>query len=424
MNVIFDSGTLKGLWARSRRWAFASLLVCFGAALCSCLPQPPATELPHPVRAEQITAFVNVHLVPMTHEAVLANHTVVVKGTHIAASGPSGAVPLPPDGTIINGRGNYLMPGLADMHIHTAKDWPGTSKWQLGEGLGNWPVSPLHLFLANGVTTVRCLGPKGEPESYVLDWRDRIKRGELIGPRIYSCGPQLRGPVRTPAVLVRKQKTAGYDLIKLYSYLSLDEFIKALSTARQAGMYSVGHIPFQVGLEGALSAGLDEVAHIEELLWEMVVFDRNKDLRGEDWMDYVTKAAFRQLASFIDWSPTELEERFEFPIAHIARKLRTTDVPVCTTLHLDDVIVEKLHTPERFLAKPENRYLPEHYLAAFRAGREKHQVQFKGGEAFAPLKQRLDRIFLKHLRKVGVPLVLGTDAGTGGMGNRARFLHP
>ena len=58
--------------------------------------------------------------------------------------------PLPvveiPDGThVIDGSGKYLMPGLADMHIHT------TDAWQSME----WPVSPIDLFLANGVTTIR-----------------------------------------------------------------------------------------------------------------------------------------------------------------------------------------------------------------------------------------------------------------------------
>ncbi len=201
-----------------------------------------------------------------------------------------------------------------------------------------------------------------------------------------------------------------------YIYLSEDEFEEAVSAAKKVGMYSVGHIPFQIGLDRVLSIGMDEIAHVEELAWEMAVFDRQRGLRGEEWMGYVIKAMFNQLAAFIDWSPAELEERFEFPIANIARKLRSANVPVCTTLYLDDVIVEKLHRPEQFLAKPENRYLPGPYLAVFRAGREKHQLQFKGGEGFAFLKHRVDRIFLKHLKQAGVSLVLGTDAGTDGMG--------
>ena len=44
------------------------------------------------------------------------------------------------------------MPGLADMHMHTRDNWD--------EWLSDWPVSPLILYLANGVTTIRCFGPE------------------------------------------------------------------------------------------------------------------------------------------------------------------------------------------------------------------------------------------------------------------------
>jgi imidazolonepropionase-like amidohydrolase len=83
---------------------------------------------------------------------------------------------------------------------------------------------------------------------------------------------------------------------------------------------------------------------------------------------------------------------------------------------LDEVIVEKLYEPEQFLSKPENRYLPRKYRAAVRQGREKHQMQFRGGEDFAPFKRTIDRILLKYLKEAEVLFVLGTDAGTGWMG--------
>jgi hypothetical protein len=112
----------------------------------------------------------------------------------------------------------------------------------------------------------------------------------------------------------------------------------------------------------------------------------------------------------------ELDERFGDRVSSVATKVHFANIPVCTTLFLDEVIVEKLHNPEQFLSKPENRYLPHKYLAAFRQGREKHQMQFSGGEDFAPFKRNVDRLLLKYLKDAGVLLVLGTDAGTGGMG--------
>ena len=79
-------------------------------------------------------------------------------------------------------------------------------------------------------------------------------------------------------------KAQGFDFIKLYSFLSKDEFHAAMITAQQAGMYTAGHIPFQVGLDGVLSEGLDEIAHLDELSFELVDFDRNKGLTGREWI--------------------------------------------------------------------------------------------------------------------------------------------
>ena len=43
-----------------------------------------------------------------------------------------------------------------------------------------------------------------------------------------------------------------------------------MTTAKQTGIYTAGHIPFQVGLEGVLSEGMDVIARIEELSFELV----------------------------------------------------------------------------------------------------------------------------------------------------------
>ena len=70
-------------------------------------------------------------------------------------------LPVPPVVTIpagvtrVDGRGKYLMPGLADMHVHT------------------WFQADLPLFLAAGVTTVRNMA--GSPMH--LEWRTKIVTG-------------------------------------------------------------------------------------------------------------------------------------------------------------------------------------------------------------------------------------------------------
>ena len=365
------------------------------------------SSLPPPVqKSEDIIVFQNVNLVPMTNEKIVKGQTVLVRGKRIIEIGPSKRIAVPQNARVIDGTGAYLMPGLADMHMHTRDNW---DDW-----MSDWPVSPLLLYLANGVTTIRCFGP--EMSGYILRWRDKINSGQLIGPTIYTSGPIIYGPVNNPKKIVLEQKAQGFDFIKLYSFLPKDEFHEAMIAAKQAGMYTAGHIPFQVGLEGVLSEGMDEIAHIEELSFEFVDFDRNKGLKGRYWMPYVIKTAFQQVKPYLGFNMEELDERFGDRVSSVATKVHSANIPVCTTLFLDEVIVEKLYEPEQFLSKPENIYLPGKYLAAFRQGREKHQMQFRGGGDFAFFKRTLDRILLKYLKEAEVFLVLGTDAGTGWMG--------
>jgi len=351
-------------------------------------------------------AFKNVNIVPMTEETVLKNKTVLIKGRSIIAVDNTSEIEIPDNTLVIDGSGKYLMPGLADMHIHT------TDAWQSME----WPVSPMDLFLAKGVTTIRDFGPKGDMTDYVLHWRDAITEGRIEGPNIYACGGVIFGPVDNPQNEVTSQKTKGFDFVKLYSYLSGDEFNTAISTAKNLGIYTAGHIPFQVGLDGVLDAGMNEIAHVEELAWEFVNYDRKKNLVGYPWIRYVAETGYMQFKEEFNLDPEKLNKKIGKEISELVQKLQSKRIPVDTTLAPDDVILQKLFHAKEFQADPINGYLPPRYMKRFQQGKEKHQVMFKGGEDYAPFKYEFDKILLRELKKQGVSLLLSTDAGGGGMG--------
>src|ERR1044071_578722 len=63
-------------------------------------------------------AFVGVSVVPVDRERVLENQTVVVRDGRIVEVGPAAKVKVPAGAAQIDGRGKFLMPGLADMHAH------------------------------------------------------------------------------------------------------------------------------------------------------------------------------------------------------------------------------------------------------------------------------------------------------------------
>ena len=350
--------------------------------------------------------FVNVNLIPMTAEKIITDQAVLVEGTRIVKIGHTDEARVPNGATVIDGKGGFLMPGLADMHMHTSEEWLGDA----------WPVSPLHLYLANGVTTIRDFGPTGDDPSYVLQWRNEVEGGSRIGPTIYACGPPLLGPVNNPAQIVREQQAQGFDFIKLYSFLSKGEFHEAMATATRLGMHTAGHIPFAVGLDGVLGEGMDEIAHIEELDFEFIDFDRDRDLEPEAWFAYIVKEAYQQYELHRGTDVEKLRTRFGETIPAVVGALRAAGAPVCTTMIVGATIAQKLLDSESFLARPENRYLPGRYFEAFTKGEERHQKQFRGVENLAAFKRDIEKMLLTELHRAEIPLLLSTDAGTATMG--------
>src|SRR5262249_44041220 len=67
-------------------------------------------------------AITNVSVVPMTSETVLSDATVLVRDGRIAEVGPSQSVRAPAGTRTIDGRGKFVIPGLADMHVHLFSD--------------------------------------------------------------------------------------------------------------------------------------------------------------------------------------------------------------------------------------------------------------------------------------------------------------
>ena len=72
---------------------------------------------------EQVTVFKSINLVSMTDEKIVKDQTVLVKGKMIIEIGSSRNIKIPENAIVIDGAGAYLMPGLADMHMHTRDDF-------------------------------------------------------------------------------------------------------------------------------------------------------------------------------------------------------------------------------------------------------------------------------------------------------------
>ncbi len=191
----------------------------------------------------------------MDAEKRLAEQDVVVRRGRIAAISPAGTRPAPRRARVVDGRGRFLIPGLADVHVHL-RHGP--------DAADNPPM--LELFAVNGVTTV--LNLMGLPEHLAL--RDRVARGRLFGPVIYTSGPFVgfpgEAPPRDPDSLVVAQKKVGYDFVKVHDALSPDAYHALMEACRRNGLRVIGHATRSVGLDAILRERQYALAHAEEFL--------------------------------------------------------------------------------------------------------------------------------------------------------------
>jgi imidazolonepropionase-like amidohydrolase len=212
-----------------------------------------------------LVAIVNVNVIPMDRERVEPAQTLLVDGDRIVAVGATGAVAVPANATVIDGTGQYLLPGLTDAHVHLLGFGPGPR-----ENFADGPI-----YLVNGITTVINLGgPSGSSRSTELEWKRRVEAGTLPGPTIYTAGAFVNEPrVSTPEEVerdIRSQVRDGYDLIKFHELddtttgLSLAAYRKMIETARELGIPLVGHAPNNLGIDVLLDAR-QPLAHVGNL---------------------------------------------------------------------------------------------------------------------------------------------------------------
>ena len=214
----------------SRRAPLAArLLPLLLLSLMSACASPEAASPPDPT----VSAIVGVTVVPMDSDRELPDHTVVVRDGRIVALGPSAQVEVPSGAQRIDGTGRWLMPGLADMHVHL------------------WNTEHLTLFLANGVTLVRNMW--GAPMHLAM--AEQLASGEVFGPALMTAGPLMDGtpPIWPQSTVVDTEEQAatytdmvadqGFEAIKVYNHLDAQVYAALVEAARARGMGVWGHVP-------------------------------------------------------------------------------------------------------------------------------------------------------------------------------------
>jgi imidazolonepropionase-like amidohydrolase len=232
-------------------------------------------------------ALVGAKIYPSPTEQAIESGSILVHDGQIVAVGPSAAVKVPRDATVIDCKGLVVTAGFWNNHVHILT--PGLLH---AEKLASQQItSQLEEMLTRwGFTTVFDIASVLENTSLI---RRRIERGEVRGPRILTVGEPFWAKGGTPIYVkgfleanhvtipdvessaqgierVRQQIHDGADGIKIFAgsveqnsilLMPMDLAKAIVAEAHRAGKPVFAHPANQAGLEVALQSGVDVLAH-------------------------------------------------------------------------------------------------------------------------------------------------------------------
>ena len=323
--------------------------------------------------------FTGVSVIPMDRDEVLANQTVVVENGRITHVG--GARSAPTGATTIDARGKFLMPGIAEFHAHVPSGAQAANTHRA-----------LSLYALTGVTTAR--GMLGAPVHLAL--RDSIAKGQLFGPRLFTSGPSFNNNSVTSAEvamqMVRDQKAAGYDLLKIHPGVPRVAFDSLAATANRLGIPFSGHVPLEIGLDVALTSKYSTIDHLDGFTEALYNGPQplTAQVNGFFGLGIVRQLDMSRFQSIIDRTK--------------ASGVAMVPTQILMDNYVSDATGAQLTSTEEFKYwVPQQvtnwRNLKDNFLAQPPVSREERQE-------FIALRRR----FLKSLHDAGVVFLLGSDA--------------
>lgn len=329
-------------------------------------------------------AFINVRAFVGGDHFAPAQTIVVDKGV-IVQAGPAAKVAVPAGAQIIDGKGKTLVPGLWDAHQHFPEDASGP------------------MLLSLGVTSVR---DPGNINELTRARADRRAHGLLLTPHVYPSvlidgkGPNTAqvASVATSQeealAIVRKAKADGFAAIKIYGTFNPAWVPATAAEAHRLGLHVHGHLPAGMRPMQAITAGYDEITHINFVIMQAmpddVVAKSNGIARFEGPGRY---------AKDVDLGAEPMKSL----IATMAARKITVDPTL--------VVFEGLYVPENGDLSPAYApyvgTLPPAVERGFRQGGFTVPADLSRADyrrSFATLVQ-----LVGALHRAGVPIVAGTD---------------
>jgi imidazolonepropionase-like amidohydrolase len=240
-----------------------------------------------PPRHTTPLAIVNVTVVDVQGDRLVAGQTVLVEAGRIVAVGDTSAVDVPSSAQRVDGTNRYLLPALWDMHAHV---------------LAFSPLLDLPLFIAYGVTNVRDMQGCPEKDDPFIAcaedkrrWTAEALAGERIAPRVVAStsfmangpgmlerlrnAPEFFGTATPEQARAFVRHFAGtVDAIKVYDRIPRDAYLALAEEARRLGVDVVGHRPHAVSAVEA-AQHQKSIEHARFLLHE--AFPGSEELRRQ-----------------------------------------------------------------------------------------------------------------------------------------------
>lgn len=389
-----DNQTFADEWSVVEGWepVFPELLAAIARAVATERARLVATLKDHDPTDTLLLR--NVRVFDSQTGNVAENQSILIEGTRIVAVGPAASVTPPTDHKLIEGDGRTALPGLWDVHGHTASLVGGNQIARRGSEL---------LHVAAGVTSVRDVG-SDVPSIVAL--ADQIENGRAIGPRLIKAG-FLFGPAHNENIgfaisnekearaAVERYAELGFELIKFYP-ADLETTHAAIAKAKELGLGVTGHLSDDMTTSDAVEAGYDQLMHI---WWIALLADKTNNHLIESGETF---DSWYQLMAALTSDSAEVKRLVEF--------LAERQTPIDTTIGylFDD------GSPKATVA------LQFDHLPSVLQRRLMHGVSESAYHPVSPLAQAsyyqsrqnmLDILLLLHERKV--PLMPGTDTWPG-----------
>ncbi len=190
----------------------------------------------------------NINLITMQNDKVQNNQSVVIKNNKIIQIGDFSELKFGKKAVFIDGKNQFLMPALTDMHIHL----PAENKIE----------NILSLNIAAGVTRVRVMNS----ELPQLQVRNNLaKKTTLITPKVYYSHIIKKENTFTPAQLeslMQEIKKDKLSFIKLFGVLDEATFDNIMLAANKHKIKVCGHYPSKIAIDKVINSGFKSIEHL------------------------------------------------------------------------------------------------------------------------------------------------------------------